>query len=414
MSLFSRIGKLFDKRQEATKSGLLHREKTRLSIGDAIKLIEDQRSEKTRYAIEESYGRVLQIYSEIQALRGLISAFKNIKIEEKKAKASNDVKDRFCAYSEKQLSAIGKPEKDLAGILEFLDKTERTFASLGGLTPKQVMHIGFFFKRDVSEISRKTVIIGDLVLKAKKSMHMLDEYENFYRVRKEIESLEQKASTMESEKRSTHNSLELLGADARKIENDIDGIDMTELSKVEREHAELESTKSMIEQELLSYLSVEKILRKLKHHKNLTDSMLDAYIRSPSAALIEDNGLRIFHFIEQAISLASRLEFDEKSMLKLNRILERKDYIKEKRKELVKLAQDSHLKKKKLNDTKRIIDERRKNLEMSKDSIEARLSNNRKTLERINRELGDIRKNTEVSKNELKAIAGRLTSSELE
>ena len=404
MSLFSRIGRIFSEQEK---------QKQKLDISDAIKIIEDQKNEKANTIIEDSYKDALQIYSEIQALRGLISAFKNIKIEEKKAKASNDVKDRFCAASEKQLSAIVKPQKELEDIKEFLNQVERTFASLGGLTPKQVMHIGFFFKRDVSEISRKTVIIGDLVLKAKKSMHMLDEYENFYRVRKEIESLEQKASLMEKETKSIENTSEMLEADMEKIKNEIESIDTTELNNVEKEFAESESTKSLIEQELLSYLSVEKILRKLRHQENIADGVLDAYIRSPSAALIEDNELRIFQFIEQAISLASKLELDAKNILKLKRILERKDYIKEKRKELIESLKNAEEKKRIMDTVRNSIEERKKLLEMTKKSIENHINNDNRDIEKIDSDITDIRKKIEDSKNELKMMAQRLTGSEI-
>ncbi len=403
MSLITRIGRIFGEQ-----------ERKKVSIDDAIKIIEGQRSEKTRHTIDESYSYALQIYSEIQALRGMISAFKNAKIEEKKAKASNDVKDRFCLYSEKQLSATEKPEKDLDKINEFLYRTERTFTSLGGLTQKQMMHIGFFFKGEISAISRKAVLINDLVLRAKKCIDSLGEYESFYRVREEITFLKQKASLMENEKSSAGNVSERMKADIKNIENDIDRIDIKQLNEAEKESAEAESQKGAIEQELISLLAIEKTLKKLRHHKNLSDNLLDAYISSPIAALIVDNEMKIFQFIEQAISLASRLEAGAKSMLKLKRIVEKKDYINKKRKELIESAENVQSKKKKLNDIKASIGENRKRLDVSKASIEAQLNDNLRMFERICRDIDDTRKKTEDRRNALKMMAERLTGAELE
>jgi hypothetical protein len=199
MSLFSRIGRIF--REEEPKSATLE---------EALDIIKNRKKEKEVSVLDESYNNSMRIYSEIQDLRSKLSDFNKIKLGEERAKASNDVKDKFCAASERQLSAIEKPEKDLEKIKMFIDGTEKTIASLGGLTPKQMMHVGFFFKGEISAISRKTVVISDLVQSVKNGIKDLDEYEEFFRILDKIKSSEEEIVNRENESRSIKNTIEKL------------------------------------------------------------------------------------------------------------------------------------------------------------------------------------------------------------
>ncbi len=406
MSFINKIAKIFGE-QEKQK---------RISIDDAIKIIENKRNEKLILIVGESYKDALQIYSEIQNLRIIISDFKKVRVEEKRAKASNDVKDRFCASSERQLSSIEKPEKELESIKDFLNKTERTFASLGGLTPKQMMHIGFFFKGDISAISRKTVFISNSIQNTRKDMDSINEYYRFSEIREKIKLLEEEVSDKEKEKKLVENDLERFKSDLKSAENNISNISANEISDAEREFSEAQSRKGMIEQELVSLLAIEKMLKKLRHSKNLQDEILDAYIRSPEKAIVQDERMKVFDFIEQIIKISddSSIDVDTKSMQKLRRILENRDYIKQRRKELIESLKNAEEKKIIMDSARNSIEERKKLLEMTKKSIENHINNDNREIEKTDSGITDIRKKIEDHRNELKSMAQRLTGSEIE
>ena len=406
MSFINKIAKIFGE-QEKQK---------RISIDDAIKIIENKRNEKLILIVGESYKDALQIYSEIQVLRSIISEFKKIRIEEKRARASTDVKDRFCASSERQLSSIEKPEKELESIKDFLNKTERTFASLGGLTPKQMMHIGFFFKGDISAISRKTVFISNSIQNTRKDMDSINEYYRFSEIREKIKLLEEEVSDKEKEKKLVENDLERFKSDLKSAENNISNISANEISDAEREFSEAQSRKGMIEQELVSLLAIEKMLKKLRHSKNLQDEILDAYIRSPEKAIVQDERMKVFDFIEQIIKISddSSIDVDTKSMQKLRRILENRDYIKQRRKELIESLKNAEEKKIIMDSARNSIEERKKLFEMTKKSIENHINNDNREIEKTDSGITDIRKKIEDHRNELKSMAQRLTGSEIE
>ncbi len=407
MSLINKIVKIFSEQEK---------QKQKLDISDAIKIIEDQKNEKANIIIEDSYKNALQIYSEIHGLRSIISDFKKVRVEEKRAKASNDVKDRFCTSSENQLSSIEKPEKDLGNIKDFLSRTERTFASLGGLTHKQMMHIGFFFKGEVSAISKKTALIDDLVRKAKKNMSGPEDYEKFFMINGKIRPLENKISDKSQKRKLVENESEKIGLSLKDIENDINNINISQLNEAEREFAESEYRKGFMEQELISLLAVERMFKKLRHQKNLRDEILDNYIKYPSKAVINDEEMKIFQFVEQTLELDRKnlIEMDAKSRQKLARILENKDHIKQKRKELLESLERMEARKRKLENVRNIIEEKKKSLQMAKSSLEMQLNNNRRELEKIDADLADAKKKIEDHRNELKTMAQRLTGSEIE
>jgi len=395
MSFLDRIAKLFGEQ-----------EKQELTIDDAIKIISDQRNAKTSSVMDESYNNTLKIYSEIQSLQSLISNFQKAQVYDEKAKASNAVKDRFCQSSEKQLSAIEKPEKDLENIRRFLDEVTK-IEKLGGMTPRQMMHVGFFFKEELSRISRKTIVIGDLVKNVKKDLDSLDEYEKFFSTIEKIKSLEEELPEKDKEKKSMENAIENLKSELMDIEKKLNEVDVIQLNEAEKVLMAAEADKGQVEQDLISYLSLDKMLKKLRHDKKIKDSILDAYINSAIAALIDDHQMKIFRFIEQVKPV------DDKGRQKLERILENQDYIKEKRKELIELSESVQLKKRKLKDVKDAIEEKKTILTQQNNRIDIQLNDYRRELEKVIANIQDINQEIDNGKIELKIMAEHLTNSEI-
>ncbi len=405
MSLFSRIGKIFGEK-----------EREKIPVQEALRMIEIQRSEKMAAITDESYKNSVQIYSEIQGLRSAIADLKKVRVEEKRASASTDVKDKFCAAAEKQLSAIEKPEKDMEKILAFAAGTEKTFSSLGGLTPKQMMHIGFFFKGDVAAIARKITGINDLLQKIKTDAESLRKYDKVLKMNNELISLEKDGAEMEKKMESLKNELSKLRSDVHEIDSEIGNIDLTKLQETEKAVADTESKKSLAEQDMFFYISIDKMLKKLRHGEKIRDEMLEAYIRAPAEAIISDNEGKIFSFAEQILKLndSNSIDLDEKSILKLKQIIENRRHVEQKRSDLVNLIAAMKAKKNDLRLARDAVEEKRKKLELSKISAERQINEGSRELERLSSELNAARNKAESRRIEMKMMAEHLTSSEIE
>ena len=154
-----------------------------------------------------------------------------------------------------------------------------------------------------------------------------------------------------------------------------------------------------------------KMLKKLKYHADLRNEMLDMYIRSPSTAIVNDDELKIFDFVQQTLDLWNKknLEIDEKNITRLKRILEEKDYIRQKRNGLVKSLKDVDLKRTWLNNIKNSVEEKRRQLELSMTSIEDKINISHLELARISNEISAMKRATENSRVASMVIAERLT-----
>src|SRR3989344_9225620 len=132
MSLLGKIRNIFEKEPELQEE---------LLLDDALKQLNTKIENSKDQILENTYKISTEISSKLKELHLLLSSLEKEDIEDKRGMASKDIKDRFCSVAKQQIKSIEKPEKDFDDVNKFLNDVSHTLNTLGGLTPKQMIHI---------------------------------------------------------------------------------------------------------------------------------------------------------------------------------------------------------------------------------------------------------------------------------
>lgn len=299
--------------------GIFHEKE--LTLEHALKRLKNDAGKHEKETLDSAYRLSGKAHSEFQALCALLEDFEKTDVQEKRARASKSVKDRFCAYAKNQISALGMPEKDMEDIRKFVSEASGVINSLGGLTPKQMMHIKFFFAEDIRPVSAKIGEISALLDEAKKLATRKKPYSEIKKMLARTEELDNAIKNNTDSIGNSKSRAAKLKTDSGSLSNEIDKIDTKGFAIAEGLLTESESRKSLVQQEIDSYLAFDRALKILKHERNVKNPLLDAYISSPSSALLEDETLRIVNFMKSVI------ELHEKGLLDLGRKAEKARHV---------------------------------------------------------------------------------------
>src|SRR3989338_8037756 len=174
-----------------------------LTLEHALKRIENDAGKHEKETLDIACRLSGKAHSEFHALCALLENFEKADVQEKRARASKSVKDRFCAYAKSQIRSLGKPEKNMEDIRDFVNEASGIINSLGGLTPKQMMHIKFFFAEDMRPVSAKIVEINALLDEAKK---LASGKKSYSEIKKMLERTEELGNAIKENTGSIENS----------------------------------------------------------------------------------------------------------------------------------------------------------------------------------------------------------------
>ena len=132
----------------------------RYPLHEAMEIIEKELERLDKENLEQANRDAMMVESEIRQLLVLIDEFSR-KPTPELGKSSENVKERFCLLSRKQLASLGTPDKSRPQ--EFLRAVRSALDSLGGLTQRQVLHINFFFKEDFKPAGKKINEISSII-----------------------------------------------------------------------------------------------------------------------------------------------------------------------------------------------------------------------------------------------------------
>ena len=374
-------------------------------IARADKKIEESESE----AVEKAYELVEEIAKELEALSVLIDNLAKLD-PEGVMQAPKAVKKRFCSYSKNQIGSLKKPTKETTTIRDFLNKTYTTVHNLGGLTQKQIMHIEFFFKDDFRPVIKKSREISDIVDEARKCLRAdMPDYKKIKDLHKKMQELDKSINEKNSRIAVIHSGLERLRNDQKELSGRIGSIDTGDFKQCSHEIEEMEKKISNIEQELASFLSIEKLLKKLVHEKKIKNELLDAYTQSPVKALLKDEDLKITGFVKEALELHKKgsIDVDEKKIEKAAKIIDSTDYLKEQRKMLSEAIKETDKKKGHMNNVIMPKLDRKKAAEDEKTRVESDIKKLEENLEAVPREIEDIEKKKKALKEQIADTASK-------
>ena len=348
------------------------------TIDEAMKIIENGLSKLQFESLEQSYQNAMKVYWEMSQLSHLINEFHEKPVPEM-GKSSANVKERFCTLSKKQLSSMGTPEKDMPH--DFLQMARLTMDNLGGLTQRQVLHINFFFKNDFRPVAKKINEINSILSQnAGTSDHQkaVDIHRRMEQLEKQKKRIELSVVEHEDKYKDVKDKRRVLPEVPR--HPDTHNLNVAE--------AKLSSKK----QEIDSFLSVQKTLKKYIYLSEIKNRIAEAYIESPSGALLMDENLSILTHLSNASALAGegKMESDKK----LEVIISAAPYLRTSREELTGLLESHKLEKKKyfedLEDFESSIKSRTNllaDLEAEEKNLEKTIKSEKEEAESMDREI---------------------------
>ena len=187
---------------------------------------------------------------------------------------------------------------------------------LGGLTERQLLHLGVIFTDEIQPIARKMKEINSL----------LDTKDASTSHRRAV-ALAAEISELESSSVALRQKTGELRKQLSQHETKKTSIEVTDAHTDNSSMLIAERKVQKAKQEIDSLLSVQKILRKYTHDKNLRDELIEAYIDSPSSALMRDEHFRIIRVLMDARS------YDDTG--KVESVVSREHELRTKRAELI-------------------------------------------------------------------------------
>ncbi len=386
--------------------GVFHKNEEAMPLEKALERVNAGIESHKREALHNVYGRTEKIHSGLRELYGLLDAFEQAEVRDKRAKASESVKDRFCKYAKDQIIPLAKPEKDMEAVKAFIGEASAVMQSLGGLTPKQMMHIKFFFSDEIGPVSKKIAEINSLL----EETHKLASPEKlgaFLRIRKtagRIEELDAKIKESLAAIEATKSMIETLKKGMESICAGISSIDTRNFSVARDLISDAENRKSLAEQSADSYLAFGRALKKLKHEKNMNDTLLDAYIESPGKALLADEDLRIIRFMKSLIALHEKGGIDlEKRLGKAESVVNSAEYLKTMRLKIIAAEKELQERKKYFNDEIKPLIDKKEKLEKEKADSEVEMNGAAETAAKLKRDISHAEKEKSELLESLKA-----------
>lgn len=357
------------------------------SIEAAAALIERELEiiqHKNKAQLEATATRVR---AELQQLRQLIKEFDSKPTPEFAVRSEN-VKYRFCTMAMKQLDTEMPTEPG-----EFLRYANNLLNTIGGLTQRQILHINMFFKDDFAPVGRKLKDIEQL-LKVKESggeyMRVTALYQRIKAMEKRPDELDEAITTMQEK---------VIGLNRALNTEKQDSPQHPENENLERTRKQIQ----VIKQEIDSFLPVQKLLKKYAYAKQLKDPLINEYINSPSAAILNDDDLEII----QNVSEASKM-FHELSENKRDSIVNGRTSLQQKKEALeamMKQEREQYYHYEREKDThSRTLSEKNNRIT----SIEQEIKETQKQIEEAQIEIREVRNEFDRAREEFRGLAQKL------
>ncbi|MBI2970843.1 MAG: hypothetical protein HYY37_00315 [Candidatus Aenigmarchaeota archaeon] len=303
-----------------------------LSFEEALLLFNSGCESLSAEKLNQALGLSEKIFSEFRIMEETLSALKLQKLDEK-YRSSEAIKNQFCEKFIARTQKLEMPEKDNHDIRSFADSAGMLAADTG-ITPKQAMHLKFFFESEMKGISEKIRRIDALLAEMKGVLNseIFLAKESIGRSLDKIMSSTQYAEI--SRKKLKNLESDITGLEKLKMKNQetLRRFDGSELQLHLANINALEEEKSRHQQRIISEIgSVSRLLKKYMHQKNLQDKLLNTYISDPAGAIHEDKHLQIKQHLSSAVQIADELGVERRHVERAQALLKNFDSLAESR-----------------------------------------------------------------------------------
>ncbi|MBI5332392.1 MAG: hypothetical protein HZB65_02380 [Candidatus Aenigmarchaeota archaeon] len=329
--MFNRLKKIFAKEKKTEKISMDY-ERLKHYFYESI-----QSRERTDI-IEARIARD-NILSIAKDLLVVMDNLKNKEIPEKRAKSSELVKNRFSEKSIATFNNMFEIEKiNISGYGDIgeLARTAKKHVDRIDLSPKEVMHIKFFFSEEFSDVARLMSIIYKNIEKMESIISG-----DFAKKKNNIEKCISSIASYENSIAQGSDQLKDLSNELNSLEKKKDSISLISLDEYRDTRSSikhLDTRMSYLRQQISSVLgSMSRILKRAYHNKE--DALISEYIQSPYDAFMQDRENKIRNVLIKTLVMTkdNELDIDKKSILKLEETLDKLDELNQCRNEIDEL-----------------------------------------------------------------------------
>ncbi len=358
--MFSKLKKIFSKEEDKKEEIRMNFDRLKEYYQENVRAKESVLISDVNKIKEDSESMIRELLEDLENLKG-----KNI--EERRAKSSEDIKNKFCIKSQNLLSSLlsGSKEMDIKQLKDvetFHDFMRKGIGKID-VSPKEVMHIKFFFSDDVSKIVRKINVINSKLSHIKNKLESDLMMQRSY-VEKNMEDIARNHERIEKGKRL----LEELSDEIKILEkkkNSIGFEDTSGVEEIKKKISRIDTRLSYIRQEINSNFSgVSRILKRAYHGKE--DNLIEGYIKSPYDAFMRDDG-RIRSVLLKTLVMVKddKIDVEKKSLAKIETLIERMDEMSEYKKEIESLENELRL----IRESERIVSNREEKNKIARKEI---------------------------------------------
>lgn len=399
--MFEGLKKIFKKEKQ-------ERKKTEVTFTKLKGYFTKNIEERKVSIIKDANSLKLQASSLVKEAISTVNEMKNRPIEEQRAKNSEAVKNRFCEKCSLLLNAIIENEpgtiENFSDMEKYFNYMKKSLAKID-LSPKEVMHIKFFFPEDLSKLGKKINEISSTMEKVHEILNS-----SFMVQKTSLEALFSKIEGYEKNIESWKAQLETLSNQFIDLENkkkSIIFIDLTAFSSVRSDIKNIETRVSYLKQQISSeFGAFSKILKRIYHKEK--DDFIENYIDNPYKAFMEDKQNNVRSLLLKTIIMIKdgKIEVDRKIVVKLEDLIEKLDELSQYRNEIYELE----VKLNSLRDLEQALSEKEqlnKKYEKDIESINKSIENSKFLQQSIENNIEKTQQN--IEKDKLKSA--ELTSS---
>jgi len=352
MSILLKIKELL-KKQEKPK------EIKEITLDKIINFVEENKKNEIKEVEKRLKKEYNEIISSFSGLEKLINDFKNVKELDIISKGSVVAKNNFC---DRILGILSNLERS-DNYNKFIVSCHKILDELNSISPKQAMHIDFFFRDNMKKITEKIKQIKQSVNDFSEFLdqNILMQIEELKTKIEKIKQNQVRINYIEKNVNDIKNEISELEGEKHNMLKDIKIIDNIKLDKINSELENLMTTKKEIEQKIETMFGgVKKSLKKFVYLSNnkKQNGLINQYLINASKTfLINDKEGEIKKILDQIKSENKRFNIDQKRYEKICDLLNNFPELEELRKKYYKLNNDIRIKKNIVEKEEEIIKE---------------------------------------------------------
>lgn len=312
-----------------------------LSLDEARNRFEEKSSNILNQVLEECKKNQDEISERFKILSDLLQDLKGKRVEETRAIGSEIIKNRFVN------SAISVIEKFRYEKIADIDDANKFIRDLSdvinkiNVTPKQAMHLNFFFEKEMGKIAA----VMDEIIKKNEDMRQKINLEiaKINNIKDLFSNLHEIENTLVKNRENLERIENEINNMKKKIEELKQGLhDLRDLDILRERLLLLLDKGKHLSQMLDSELAVARLLRKFRYHAKENKAILDMYINSPHEAFMLDRDILIRDILMNAILLVKdgKITIEKSTIKKVENLLANLDELVKIREEAIAISEE--------------------------------------------------------------------------